>query len=214
MDDLDLAARRESYRETGIDRADLADDPFDQFRRWYDDWVATGPYDANAMAVATADASGRPSVRFVLLKGLDHGFVFFTNTRSHKGLDIAANPQASIVFGWIDLQRQVRVTGAVEPVSDAEVDAYFASRPRGSQLSAVASDQSRPIADRAALDRRWAEAEDRFAGGDVARAPEWGGYRVVPDDFEFWQGRASRLHDRFRYRRTVDGGWEIDRLQP
>ena len=209
----DLAARRESYRTTGFAQADLAADPFDQFRSWYDEWLATDPYDGNAMAVATADEHGRPSVRFVLLKGLDHGFVFFTNTDSRKGLDLAVNPQASICFAWIDLQRQVRVSGAVERTSDREADDYFASRPRNSQLGAWASAQSHPIVDRDALEQRWREAGERFADGAVPRPPNWGGYRVVPDELEFWQGRASRLHDRYRYRRTADG-WAIDRLMP
>ena len=211
----DLAARREDYSSTGFDRADVADDPFEQFQRWYGEWLAVEPYDANAMAVATADAHGRPSVRFVLLKGVDHGFVFFTNATSHKGRDIAVNPQASLCFGWIGVQRQVRVTGVVEPVVDEEVDAYFASRPRGSQLGAWASNQSRPTPDRAALEQRWSDAERRFAGRDVPRPPDWGGYRVIPDEIEFWQGRSSRLHDRIVYRRPApDAPWEILRLMP
>jgi pyridoxamine 5'-phosphate oxidase len=212
----ELAARREEYRSHGIDRGELADDPFVQFQRWYDDWLALDRYDANAMAVATADADGRPSVRFVLLKGLDHGFVFYSNTRSHKGHDLAVNPQASIVFAWVEVQRQVRVTGSVELVDEATTDAYWASRPRGSQLGAWASDQSAPIADRAALEARYADAGARYEGSEIPRPADWWkGYRVVPDDFEFWQGRANRLHDRFAYRRSGPGQpWAITRLMP
>lgn len=212
----DLARRREEYRTNGFELSDLSADPFEQFQSWYDDWLAVEPFDANAMAVATADAGGRPSVRFVLLKGVDHGFCFYTNTLSHKGRDLAVNPQASICFAWVSLQRQVRVTGSVERMTDTEADDYFSIRPRNSQLGAWASAQSEPIGSRAELEQRWADARERFAEGDVPRPPFWGGYRVVPDDFEFWQGRESRLHDRYRYRRPSEegGAWTIDRLMP
>lgn len=213
MDADDLAARREDYSSHGFPEAEMSADPFEQFDRWYADWLAVDPYDANAMAVATADEHGRPAVRFVLLKGIDHGFCFYTNTDSRKGRDLAINPQASLCFAWIDVQRQVRITGSVERVDDGTADAYFASRPRGSQLGAWASDQSQPIAGRSELEARWADADRRFADGDVPRPPNWGGYRVVPDDFEFWQGRTSRLHDRYRYTRAADG-WAFDRLMP
>lgn len=209
----DLAALRETYGELGLDREDLTDDPFAQFQRWFDEWSATEPYDSTAVALATADRDARPSVRFVLLKGVDSGFVFFTNYASRKGDELAANPRASLCFAWLDLERQVRAAGAVERVSDAESDAYFASRPRDSRIGAWASDQSRPVADRAELERRWADADARFAGDDVPRPPFWGGYRLVPDEVEFWQGRRNRMHDRFRYTRTNEG-WDINRLQP
>ncbi len=211
--DDELAHLREVYGDRGLRRADLAPDPLTQFRRWFADWTATDPYDANAVALATADAEGRPSVRFVLMKGLDTGFVFFTNTRSRKGADLAANPWAALCFAWITLERQVRVTGPVEAVSGEEADAYFASRPRGSQVGAWASDQTTVVADRAELERRWADAGHRFPD-EVPRPPHWGGYRVLPEEVELWQGRPNRMHDRLRYRRSDDGGWLIERLAP
>lgn len=211
----DLAALREHYGQRGLDRADVADDPLTQFDRWFDEWTATEPYDPSAVALATADRAGRPSVRFVLLKGVDHGFVFFTNYASRKGQELAVNPQASLCFGWIGLERQVRVAGSVERVSEAESDDYFASRPRGSQVGAWASKQSRPVPDRVTLERRWTETDERFPADDVPRPPCWGGYRLVPDEVEFWQGRRDRLHDRLRYTRPEPGAaWAIQRLQP
>jgi pyridoxamine 5'-phosphate oxidase len=208
----DPAPIRESYGARGLRRSDLAPDPFEQFGAWFDEWVDLAPYDATAVALATASADGRPSVRFVLLKGVDRGFVFFTNYDSRKGDELAANPQAALCFGWLEVQRQVRVVGAVERVDPSESDAYFATRPVGSRLGAWASEQSRPIEDRDALEARWADAGARY-GDDVPRPPHWGGYRLVPDEVEFWQGRPSRLHDRFRYTRAADG-WDITRLQP
>ncbi len=213
----DLSHLRETYGERGVDRADLADDPFTQFGRWFEEWRATDPYDATAVALAAAGGEGRPSVRNVLVKGVDHGFVFFTNYQSAKGAELAANPQAALCFGWLDVERQVRVVGPVEQVSVEESDAYFSSRPRGSQVAAVASDQSRVVADRSELERRWAEVEARHPG-EVPRPAHWGGYRLVPDELEFWQGRRNRLHDRFRYRRAdpIEAGraWVIERLAP
>lgn len=213
----DLAGLREDYRSRGLDRSDLDPDPFVQFGRWFDVWAATGAYDANAMVLATVDATGRPSARYVLLKGVsDGGFVFYTNRASRKGLDLAANPLAALCFGWLDLNRQVRVEGQVSPVADAESDAYFASRPRGSQLGAWVSQQSAVIADRAVLEDGLAEVTSQSEGRDVPRPPHWGGYRLDPDLIEVWQGRTNRLHDRLRYTRdaSVATGWRIERLAP
>ncbi|CAN5649066.1 pyridoxamine 5'-phosphate oxidase [soil metagenome] len=211
----DLSALREHYRNRGLRRAELAADPFTQFERWFDEVVITEAYDPNAMVLATADADGRPAARFVLLKGVDRrGFALFTNGESPKAADLAANPRAALTFGWLELARQVRVTGAVEVVAADEADTYWATRPRGSQLGAWASEQSQVIADRAELERRAAEVAERFTGGEVPRPPRWGGFRVVPDTVEFWQGRPDRLHDRFRFSRAAGDGWAVDRLAP
>jgi pyridoxamine 5'-phosphate oxidase len=166
------------------------------------------------MILATADAQCRPSARTVLLKGVDErGFVFYTNLESRKGRDALANPNAALVFDWIELQRQVTVTGALEPLTGAESDAYFASRPRGSQIGAHASHQSRPIGSREELDDACRAASERYPG-EVPRPPHWGGLRVVPDTVEFWHGRPNRLHDRLRYRRAGGGEWVVERLAP
>jgi pyridoxamine 5'-phosphate oxidase len=196
-------------------RHDLADDPFQQFAAWFAEAERAGIRYPNAMALATATPDGVPSVRMVLLRGVDErGFVFYTNYESQKGKELALNPRAALLFYWDALERQVRVSGLVERVSSAESDAYFASRPYGSQLSAWASQQSQPIDSRAALEERHAALAQAFPEGAVPRPPFWGGFRVVPDTFEFWQGRRDRLHDRFRYRRQADGHWQIERLQP
>jgi pyridoxamine 5'-phosphate oxidase len=202
--------------ERALDVADVDADPFVQFRRWLDDAAAQGALQPEAMTVASADAAGRPSARMVLLRGLDdRGFTFFTNFTSRKAGELEGNPRAAIVFHWPAVLRQVRATGAVEQVSDAESDEYWATRPRGSQEGAWASEQSEVVADRATLEARVAEIEARFAGRDVPRPVVWGGYRVVPDEVEFWQHRDDRLHDRVRYRRdAVDGAWIVERLQP
>jgi pyridoxamine 5'-phosphate oxidase len=196
-----------------FDIGEVDQDPVIQFGRWFADAVRADEFEPEAMCLATTLA-GRPSARMVLLKALDQrGFVFYTNYESQKGRELAANPVAALVFRWTALRRQVRVTGRAERLSEAESDVYFASRDRGSQLGAWASQQSTVLPDRAALDRRMAEMEARFASGPVPRPPWWGGVRVRPDVVEFWQGQPNRLHDRLRYTRT-DEGWRIERLSP
>ena len=213
--DPEPAGMRRDYTERGpLLEADLAPTWVEQFRIWFADAVAAGLPEPNAMIVATADAAGRPSARTVLLKGYDAaGFVFYTNYTSRKGAEAAANPYASLVFPWFPMQRQVLVAGRVERVSRAETEAYFASRPRGSQLGAWASPQSQVVPDRAAVDAGLAAAVERFGDGPVPAPPHWGGLRVVPETVEFWQGRSSRLHDRLRYRRVADG-FVVERLAP
>jgi pyridoxamine 5'-phosphate oxidase len=212
--------RRDYTAETGLVEADLAPDWVTQFGRWFADAAAAGIAEPNAMVVATATADGRPSARTVLLKayGAD-GLVFFTNYQSRKGAEALANPYASLVFPWLALHRQVVACGRVEPVTRAETEAYFATRPRGAQLGAWASPQSRVIPDRAALERAYADHDRRYAAdAPVPAPPDWGGFRVVPDTVEFWQGRADRLHDRLRYRwepaGEPGGEWVVERLAP
>ena len=210
----DLAALRAEYAREGLDEAEAGDDPVALFGRWVADAVSAGVHESNAMALATANASGRPSVRIVLLKGFgDDGAIFYTNYDSRKGLELAGNPQCAVLFPWHDLQRQVRVEGRVEQVSREESEHYFSTRPRGSQLGAWASPQSQVVASRDELEQRYAEVEHRFEDADVPLPESWGGYLVVPESVEFWQGRRGRMHDRLVYRRTPEG-WDVVRLAP
>lgn len=211
-----LAALRQDYRTPPLHRAALHPDPVAQLGRWLDEAVAADLPEPNAMALATTDARGRPSVRTVLLKGLDpQGLRFYTGYGSQKGQELAAQPYASACFLWHALHRQVRVSGPVERLDRAASDGYFRSRPRGSQIAAWASPQSRVIADRASLEARYRDAERRFDGTAVPLPDDWGGYLLRPEQVEVWQGKPSRLHDRFRYRRPDAGsGWRIERLAP
>jgi pyridoxamine 5'-phosphate oxidase len=204
---------RRSYERAGVDVEDLGPDPVAAFGRWFADAAAAGVVEPNAMVLATAGAGGVPSARTVLLKGYDgRGLRFFTNLGSAKAAELAANPRAAVVFPWHPVARQVRVAGAVVAVDRGEVEEYFASRPRDSQLGAWASAQSTVVPSRAALDAALADVAARFPA-EVPAPPGWGGYRVVPDSWEFWAGRVGRLHDRLRYRRT-EQGWTIERLAP
>jgi pyridoxamine 5'-phosphate oxidase len=223
MDPDRVAALRRSYADRGLDEADLAPDPFTQLGRWLDAAVAGGVTESNAMVVASVGADGQPSARTVLLKAYDRrGLVFFTHQTSRKGTELLAIPRAALVFPWYELERQVTVTGSVEVVARADVEAYFASRPRGSRLGAWASRQSTVVSGRGELEAAYAAVRDRFAGlEEVPPPPTWGGFRVVPATVEFWQGRPDRLHDRLRYRRVVaagdaaeDDGWIVERLAP
>ncbi|MEV5282119.1 pyridoxamine 5'-phosphate oxidase [Streptomyces sp. NPDC051994] len=213
--DLDPAAMREQYRTTLLAEEELAATPMEQFGRWFKEAVAGGLHEPNAMVVATADADGRPSTRTVLLKSYDeHGFVFFTNYASRKAAELTANPRASLLFPWHQLARQVIVTGSASRVAREETEAYFRTRPHGSQLGAWASAQSTVIASRAELTARYEELAARYPEGSEVPVPEqWGGFRVAPEAVEFWQGHENRLHDRLRY--VVDGGaWRVERLAP
>ena len=207
------APLRREYADRGLAEADLAPDPFAMFQRWYDDAVAAAVYEPNAMVVATASADGRPSARLVLLKGFSaEGWVFFTNLGSRKGVELAADPQVALLFPWHPLERQVRVDGRATLLDRDEVAAYFDSRPRGSRLGAHASHQSREVGSRQELDEAWAAADAAYPD-EVPVPDEWGGFRVVPDAVEFWQGRPGRMHDRLVYRQ--DGrGWTVHRLAP
>lgn len=216
MDEIDLAGLRHEYENKSLRRAEMHPDPIEQFATWFSTAINSGLPEANAVILATASPDGKPSARVVLLKNFDQrGFVFFTNYLSQKGRELEANPRAEFALYWQALKRQIRVTGRVEKTSRAESQTYFHSRPRGSQLGAWVSHQSEVIDARRILDARMAEMTERFANQDVIELPpHWGGYRIVPEVIEFWQGQLDRLHDRFRYTRQKEGAWLLERLAP
>ena len=210
-----IADLRKDYTVSGLSEIEVNPNPFTQFQQWFDQALAAQLLEPNAMTVATATADGKPKARMVLLKDFDErGFVFYTNYNSQKGQELAENPQASLVFWWAELERQVRISGRVEKVSENESDEYFNSRPLNSRLGAWASNQSEVIESREVLTRQLQELQTKYHNQDIKRPPHWGGLRVIPTEIEFWQGRPSRLHDRLRYTRLNDGSWKIERLSP
>ena len=211
---MSIADLRKDYRRASLTEADVDPDPIRQFSNWFRQALDAGVPEANAMSVATVGDDGRPSSRILLIKDVDaEGFTWFTNYASRKGRELAATPYAALLFHWVELERQVRIEGRVEKLPDAQSDAYFESRPLQSRLGALASAQSEPIASRDALEQRFADAEAAH-GDQPVRPAHWGGYRLIPDRMEFWQGRPSRLHDRILYTREPGGAWRRERLQP
>jgi pyridoxamine 5'-phosphate oxidase len=211
---MNIADLRKNYTQAGLLESDLIENPVEQFQLWFAQAVAADILEPNAMTLATVTATGRPSARIVLLKAVDdRGFVFYTNYNSQKGVELKQAPYAALVFLWADLERQVRIEGKVELVSEAEATSYFHSRPASSQLGAWASDQSQVIADRSILEQQLTQLELKYHNQEIPKPPHWGGIRVIPEEIEFWQGRPSRLHDRLRYQ-LVAGKWQIDRLAP
>ncbi len=213
--EIDHRATRRDFRSGTLSSTDLSANPWEQMARWLQDAEAAGNFDPTAMALATADEQGQPSVRFVLLKHFDErGICWYTDSRSQKGQELAVNPKGAVVFYWPELDRQLRLAGAVELLPEQDAESYFHQRPLGSRLAAAASIQSQPIANRALLEARVQELAQGFPEGNVPRNAAWMGYRLVPTSFEFWQGRRNRLHDRFRYLRSSEGSWSITRLMP
>ena len=212
---VQLEEMRRNYATRSLDLSDLDANPFAQFDHWMREAIETQVIEPNAMTLATADGSGRPAVRTVLLKGFDErGFVFYSNYESAKARDLAANSKVALLFPWLALERQVSARGSAQKISAAESLKYFLSRPRESQIGAWASRQSEVISTRALLESKFAEMKARFANSEIPLPDQWGGYRVTPQSFEFWQGRPNRLHDRFRYTLQSDGSWTIARLMP
>jgi pyridoxamine 5'-phosphate oxidase len=215
MANISIADLRQNYTLTGLSEADADPNPFKQFQIWFEEAVAAQLPEPNAMTLATIAPDGKPSARMVLLKDFDErGFTFYTNYDSAKGQQLTQTPWAALVFWWAQLERQVRIEGRVEKVSVQESDEYFVSRPETSQLGAWGSNQSQVIASREVLEERFAQLKEKYAGQEIPRPPHWGGFRVIPNIIEFWQGRPSRLHDRLRYRLLEDGSWLRERLAP
>jgi pyridoxamine 5'-phosphate oxidase len=213
--DISVADLRKEYTFQGLSETEVHPNPFEQFKTWFNQALAAQLPEPNAMTIASATTDGKPYARIVLLKDYDErGFVFYTNYESHKGQQLVQNPWGAIAFWWTQLERQVRIEGRVEKVSELESDEYFQSRPKGSQLGAWASNQSQVIDSREVLERRLEQLKEEYENKQVPRPPHWGGFRVIPDEIEFWQGRPSRLHDRLLYRRSEDGTWKIQRLAP
>jgi len=213
--DTSVADLRKEYTFQGLSEKDAHPNPFEQFKIWFDQALAAKLPEPNAMTIATATLDGKPSARMVLLKDYDErGFVFYTNYESHKGRQLVENPWGAIAFWWAELERQVRIEGRIEKVPPAESDAYFHSRPKDSQLGAWASNQSQVIDSGEVLEQRLQQLKEEYENKEVPRPPHWGGFRVIPAEIEFWQGRPSRLHDRLLYRRCEDGSWGIQRLSP
>lgn len=213
--DTSVADLRKEYTFLGLSETEAHPNPFKQFRLWFEQAITAQLPEPNAMIIATATVDGKPSARMVLLKNYDErGFVFYTNYDSNKGQQLLENPWGAITFWWAQLERQVRIEGRVEKVSDAESDEYFNSRPIGSQLGAWASNQSQVVESREVLEQRLEQLKQEYENKEVPRPPHWGGFRLIPDEIEFWQGRPNRLHDRLLYRRTQDGSWTIQRLAP
>lgn len=214
MAQIDIAALRENYSKGSLDVQDVNVSPIEQFHKWFHEAIASKLPEPNAMVLSTVSNEGKPSARVVLLKGFDTGFTFFTNYLSRKGAELAENPNVCITFFWAELERQVRIEGIIEKVTSEESDAYFQSRPIASQIGAWVSNQSMVITEREILEERENYLKAKFGNDSIPRPPHWGGYRLIPNYIEFWQGRPSRLHDRIAYTKLVDHTWKIERLSP